>query len=67
MTVQAWRHRPCPLPLCELSAVVAVLAQASSSSGDDEAANSPPPPRQCNYYDANLMQDTRLPALGDET
>ena len=43
------------------------IAQVASDSGGgggagEEAGEPPPPPaRRCSYYDANLLQDTRLP------
>jgi len=50
---------------------VQALTNSSSSGGGEGASDSPPPvARQCNYYDANLLQDTRLPTTsgaGGET
>ena len=42
------------------------MTNSSDSGGGGEGAREPPPPvaRQCNYYDANLLQDTRLPTAG---
>ncbi len=42
-----------------------VQAVTNSSGGGEGTSGSPPPvARQCNYYDANLLQDTRLPTTG---
>ena len=50
----------------EIARLAQVATNSSNSGGGGEGASGSPPPvaRQCNYYDANLLQDTRLPTTG---